>query len=242
MYDATTLTELMRIIIERGMSIDTEQGFAFKLHEKHPNAPRSPVKFNLATPQFRKGGRLNEDDLLLMGRLLWDYAKRNRIPVLVLAGVPNVGEGLARALQKDLENETGLYVPLVPMHKVPGSREIAPIEPSMEDLPSRLVLQIDDVLTWGHSALEAAARLKEAHYLVKHFLAVLDYGLGGRDTMADEAGIEARGIVEVMSVVEYGLEMKLIPMHHVDAIRRFYADMRAYTAEHRLQPHALASS
>jgi orotate phosphoribosyltransferase len=239
MYDASTLAELMRIIIERGMTIDTDVGYTFKLHDEYPEAPRSPIKFNLATPQMRAGGRLNGDDLHLMGQLLWKYAKRNDIPAHALAGVPKVGEGLARSLQYSLRSETGQYVPLIEVHKEPGLRTIAQVIPSQE-YPKGLVLLIDDVLTLGHSALEAAQRLKQAGYIIKHFLAVLDYDLDGRDTMADEAGIEGRGIIHVRTLVDFGIEQRLISMHHAEAIRHFLADMRDYAATHR--PRALVSS
>lgn len=227
MYDAKTLEELMRIIIERGMSIDTEEGFAFKLHEHHPKAPRSPVKFNLATRAVRAAGRLTEDDVAYMGHALWGFAKFHHLTIPAIAGVPNVGEHLARTLQTRLEDDTGEYVPTVPMRKLEGSREIAPVEASPDYPPHHVVLAMDDVLTLGHSAVEAIGRLRQTQYVVKDFLVLLDYDLGGRDTLAG-VGVNAHCLLSVESLMLFARDEKRIPVHYLEAMRRYYDAMRSF--------------
>lgn len=239
MYDAADLQELMRLIIDRGMRIDTEEVFLFKLHESYPDAPRSPIKFNLATAAIRPEGQLSEDDIRFMGRLLWEYAKHNQLLVPAMAGVPNVGQALARALQYHLRTDTGQYVPMVTMRKFPSARELAPVEPSPDYPPPGVVLAMDDVLTLAHSAIEATDHLRRAQYAVQDFLVVLDYDLGGREVLAAK-GVEAHNLLSVASILEYGLDKQLIARHHADAVYRYLNAMRSYLKRQTLRVAAPA--
>ncbi|MDE2071174.1 MAG: hypothetical protein KGI70_00360 [Patescibacteria group bacterium] len=233
-FTAERLNDLMDAIAARGMDIDIEKGFEFRLHKVYPEAPRSPIKFNLADNKTRKDGRMFEEDLTLMGEVLDDYALHHGLDDSVVTGIPNVGHKIAVSMQRSVRHQMGKHIPLLPLTKVEtagGASEIARVETTKEMLKEcprgSVVLPIDDVLTHATIGQSAVHRVRQAGYIVKQFLTVLTYGFDGASRL-QSLGVEPHNIFLVRQVVVRAKEKGFVAADELDAVRRFLQDMNVF--------------
>lgn len=230
MHGTDILEDLMRAIVERGMSYD-EDGFEFKLHRRFPDAPRSPIKFNLATAAARSEGRMDEDDMKRLGEALYDYCRRESVPVPALTGIPNVGQAIAEQMRYQVRHEQGRYIPLVPLTK--NKEGIGPVRFPNEYEQGNIVLVIDDVATMADSAEEAVCRMRQSNYLVRDLLVVLDYGLGAPARLAG-IGVALHSLLKVQAVIGYAQRRKLLMPNQIEAVHAYFAAMHDYLKHKRL--------
>lgn len=231
MHGTEMFEDLMRAIIERGMNYHDEGGFEFKLHRRFPDAPRSPIKFNLATRKTRSEGRMDEDDMKLLGEELYEHCKRESIPAPALTGIPNVGQAIAEQMRYQVRHEQGRYIPLVPLTKT--KHGIGPVNFPNEHSPGNIVLIIDDVATMADSAEEAVHRMRKAGYLVRDVLVVLDYGLGASARLAG-LGVALHTLLKVQTVTAYAQRRKLLMPNQVEAVNKYFAAMHEYLKDKQL--------
>jgi uridine monophosphate synthetase len=199
-YTAADLNAFIRRLIENGaVKIDTEQGFKFKHHEKHPDAPRSPTYINLRVPD--NNGTLTQSDVNEAARIMHDYLCRNRIAFEGICGIPRAGEPFARALQERIYELEGRVVPLLTLLKEANKegRRIGKLARA-QDLPRGCtVLLIDDLITKAFSKFEAVDTLEYEGYRVRDCIVFLDREQGGRDELQNR-GVQLHSIVGFTSV------------------------------------------
>ena len=80
-------------IFDKG-TILTNGPFDFKFHEKHPNAPHSPIKVNLRPPPR---GNLTDELTEQIGNALYQLSCESQIHYDCVVGVPKAGDPLAEA-------------------------------------------------------------------------------------------------------------------------------------------------
>lgn len=152
-----------------------EPGFRFKLHEKNPEAPLSPIKIHLCTPDIRSEGRLTAEDVQQIGRFFAAFVTDEGFDVRAIAGLPNAGDPLARALRDAMRPQE---VALLKLEKVvtDQGRRIGGLIDTDRYLPGGSVWIIDDLATHGDTKVEGASSLCAAGYPVEHCLVLLEYG------------------------------------------------------------------
>ncbi len=182
--------------------------FRVKLHERHPDAPLSPIYINLRVLQSYP------DAMDAMVAALAELIETRGLRFDRYAGIPLAATPLVAILSHETR---------VPM--------ITPREPKSHGLdstidgafvPGETVLAIDDVVTHADSKLEAIHRL-EANGLIVHDVAVLvDREQGGPEQLA-AAGYTLHAATRLSQLLDY--------WHVAGGIDdATYAKVRAYLA------------
>ena len=87
------------LVVTRDGPNGPECGFRLKLHEKHPDAPLSPIFFNLRTPDNPKPGPLTPDIVELAALCMHHVAQTQCTGDFnAVVGIPNAGDPFAEAL------------------------------------------------------------------------------------------------------------------------------------------------
>lgn len=185
-----------------------EEGFTLKLHEQHPEARKSPVYFNLRTPDNPKPGPLTDDIVRSIG---WQFYLLSReLSYEIIVPVPNAGDPFARALVDVMPYRTLRPQPaIVPMQKqtFAGQRRVATV--NTKDIPPRVALLIDDLITAADSKLEAVDVLNFIGLTVKDCLVLIDREQGGREELA-RRGITLHSVYTISGLLDFYLAEGLI--------------------------------
>lgn len=176
-----TLQTLALLLYDLGCVLDRKrspdgQGFRLKLHEKHPDAPLSPIYLNLRTPENPKPGPLTAGVVVLIGRLLWNLVldKRAGDHAHRVAGVPRAGDPLADAVSLYSE------LPVLRLSKAEdaGTRKITTVVEG-DVIEGQEVLIVDDLITQADSKLEAIEALRSRGLHPRAVYVVVDREQGG---------------------------------------------------------------
>ncbi len=217
----------MRIIIARGMEIVPE-GIDLKHNETLRDAPRSPIKLHLCTPDLRKKACMTVEDMRRIVRMFWQYIEHRHLAVPALGGIPRVGEAFAFMLQRHVYEQTGRYIPVVRAEKIyhsDGTREIGRIIHSAE-YPTGDLWLIDDVVNWGRSKFEALNRYTQAGYRITDSLVAVDYGVNAAALFAKLHG-RLHSLLPLDSILMLGTREKSLDLGII-------AQTKAYLAASRL--------
>ena len=149
---------LARALFEEGGFLDRSKspdgaGFFLRLHDRDPNAPRSPYYLNLRTPGNTNPGPVTGPLLTMLGCALFDEAKRQKLQFRSVAGLPTAGTSLAKSFYSFCITECADNpAVLINMDKDKSGdfRFVTPIPPCASSL-----LLIDDVVTKAGSIYKA---------------------------------------------------------------------------------------
>lgn len=176
--------------------------FKLKLHETKPDAPLSPIYFNLRTPDNPKPGPLTPEILDMVGESFSGLANVYDVDHdTVVAGIPNAGDPLAVAYAKNLE-KYGQQVQIIQLVKEEsgGTRKIAGVKDHAAK--GKKVLLIDDLITQADTKLEAARVVEEDGGIVAAFLVMLDRQQGGTQQL-EAAGYEVLYLFTLSALLEH---------------------------------------
>lgn len=167
--------------------------FAFVHHEKHPEAPLSPIIVNLRNlPQSlnRKiAGCMAETDLKQMP----DFC----------TGIPNAAIPYA----KEFSDITKIpYAEIFEKDDKPGSPRILPAKDAPKGEGKSLLI-VDDVITKGESKLRAFKVAEELGYKVVGLIVLVDRGEGGKEII-EQAGYQFYAPFTLKELLDYYLENK----------------------------------
>ena len=166
-------------------------GFTLKLHETQPDAPKSPIFFNLRTADNPKPGPLDAKALRLIGNVLADLIITGLVGGFDrIAPIPNAGDPIAIALHTALA-ERGLDRPLLWLTKAEegGKRKISGVREGEWYNERDIALAVDDLITQAGTKIEAIDVLHQvAIQIVTDLLVLIDRQQGGREQ------VEAKGI------------------------------------------------
>src|SRR3989344_5384648 len=171
-----------------------EGEFAFKHHEKNPDAPLSPVYINLRN--------LPEDVLFQAGKVLAEIPLDERPDFCT--GIPEAGSKLARffALQKGIP-----YARIFDKEESEGGRKIV----GLKDFKprGRRIMVIDDTVTEGNTKLEAKEAAEEMGYDVLCVLIVVDRQQGAIEELR-KASCVVKAAITLDQILRFGLRREYI--------------------------------
>ena len=199
-----------------------DKGFRLKLHEKNPNAPLSPFYINLRTPQNPKPGPLTDDDIFLIGQLMFRNAVERHLFYDFIAGVPYAGNPIAKAFQKAAEVSRRCLVPVLQLIKEESAdtRSIVSLHPFIKPVPDMQVILVDDICTRAGTKLEAVKVLESAGLIVKDILVLVDRQQGGAMELL-RAGYRLHDIFTVRDLFAYYNRRRVVSREVCDEINDY---------------------
>lgn len=159
-------------VVTRG----NERGFLFKRHEKKPDAPLAPFKFNLRTPDHPDKGPLTPEVVDLGAYCMRLLARTRGLEYDGVAGVPRAGDAFA----KSFSSQAG--VPCYYLDKEDGEKRRVVLRSGLPPTIKRLLL-IDDVVNEADSKIEAVEAVRD-DAMVRDVMVSVDYEQGGGDELA----------------------------------------------------------
>jgi orotate phosphoribosyltransferase len=203
-YKLAALNGFLYRLYERGaVKIDTEEGFRLKLHDSNPDAPRSPLYFNLRVPA-NKDGPLTEEDVNEIAGFFFSFLCNSSIVFDAICPVPNAGDPFALALQKIYRERIGRSIPILDLSKevMAGSRRVGELVQSSLSPVGLRVLVLDDLISRSDSKAEAVESLRRAGCKVNDSLVFLDRQQGGRQGL-EKMAVDLHSIVNLANVLEF---------------------------------------
>lgn len=176
--------------------------FELKHNESDPLAEKSPIKFELRTPDHPKGGPLTEVVVSLIGQELykavpkgWEYEH--------IAGIPDAGDPLTSAFNRARAEAIGFTTSQLRLgRKKHGSfRRVGKVIFGEFDEGDSAVV-IDDVVTYGQSKAETLAELELQGIRVAGFAVVIDREQGGRRIL-ERQGYEFVAVFTIGELMEF---------------------------------------
>lgn len=155
--------------------------FVLKLHEKSPNAPKSPIFLNLRTPDNPKSGPLTPKIVRKMGEYLRYLAMTRCLEFDYIIGIPRAGEPFADAFAAAYKRVTGKTIPVLKLNKEElddGKRKIGYVITGAFE-PGKKVLVLDDLVSEADSKFEAIDAIELNGLVVTDVLAFVDREMGG---------------------------------------------------------------
>jgi orotate phosphoribosyltransferase len=203
--------------------------FPLKLHEKYPDAPLSPMKVELRTPDHPKGGLLTPEALSLIGSALCTLDTGY---VEAVCGIPYAGDRLADAYM-DADRQFGsskLRVRLEKREVDDGKRAITKVTDDSVCRGCRRILLIDDVITGANTKREAIRALNDAEMSVVSIAVVVDREQGGTEELLRGGyGFQIHSLFTLNSLLKIGHEHGRV----TDAQMREVAEYQAAEAARR---------
>lgn len=183
------------------IKIDTEKGFTLKLHETKPDAPLSPLYFNLRTSD-NKQGPLSYTDVQHVAEFMFLYIRDKHLQFEGICGIPRAGNPFAEEVQGFYHRQLETNMPRLLLDKYESYqiRHIGNITNRTTLKPGSKVLLIDDLITKADSKREAIGQLRNAGYVIEDCLVFLDREQGGTQQMF-ENGIRLHSILGLQSVL-----------------------------------------
>lgn len=200
-------------------AVDCVNMHRLKLHEQHPEAPESPIFFNLRTPENPKPGPLTPE-------IVRDIAKMFREETRKISGfnflvpVPNAADPIVEELAIIMLCE-GCVLHLT-KEIVGDKRSIAGFtEESKEKIfDGARALLIDDLVTKADSKLEAILQAENENLVVSGIMVLIDREQGGAKQLTD-AGYKMHSIFTLSELLEFYLEEGLISQEKYEQIRNY---------------------
>jgi len=148
--------------------------FRLKLHEKHPEAPLSPIYVTLRLPP---DGPLTDEDIEDIGQAIYIIVQRSAVEFDLVGGIPRAGEPIAKVVSR-LSGK-----PLLKLVKKieEDRRKIDSVE---GEYPVGLrVLIIDDLITQADTKKEAIGVVEGAKLVVAAIAVLIDRQQGGTEEL-----------------------------------------------------------
>lgn len=189
--------------------------FRLKLHETHPDAPLSPIFFNLRTPDNPKPGPLTPEVLRLIGRALAEIVASRVGGFDHITPIPNAGDPIAYALRDALADGRGLL--LLQKVEAEGKRRIAAVKPGQHYAERDRTLLVDDLITQADTKLEAIEALHRAYLIVEDLVLLIDRQQGGREYV-EARGVKVHALFTMRELLEYYLATGRISLPKADEV------------------------
>src|SRR3989344_690705 len=213
---------LARKFFELGaIKIDIIRGFRLKLHEENPDAPLSPLFFNLRANNHPKQGPLDAEVITKIGWGLYNMAA-TQLRYDCVCGVPLAGEPFARAFANVSAPWRRPLVIKLKKEVLPnGERRIVGPWTGTDNIFSDAnTLLIDDLITGAHSKLEAIRALELAGAKVRDVLVIVDREQGGSKQL-EEAGYNIHSIFTIRQLLEFYFREGMISKQQYDIVRYY---------------------
>lgn len=205
--------------------------FKLKLHEKFPDAPRSPIFLNLRTPGNPKPGTLSDDDVMNAAKLMRMYAQNVcSVDFEYVIGIPNAGTPFAEFISRLTD------VQLLRLAKeTNGDKRCIGglIESSVLKSNGKGVLVVDDLITHAESKVEAFGSIRNAGLDVAALVVLVDREQGGAEEVR-KAGVQFISVFKLSELLDLYVEGGYLSAQArsdvavgLDAIDRYVAEHEA---------------
>lgn len=192
--------------------------FKLKLHEKHPEAPLSPIYFNLRTADHPSNpGPLDAWIMDVCGQLMLELAGGFK----AYTGLPNAGEPFADVIERflDIYNKKSTRIRLQKTENPDGTRQIdAIVEDSSPD--GAEVVIFDDLVTGADTKREGANVLEASGKKVKAIVVLIDRMQGRRQEL-EAAGYTLKSVFTIEELLEHYVEKGLIKESKAAEVRNY---------------------
>lgn len=183
--------------------------FKLKLHQTQPDAPLSPIFFNLRTPDNPKPGPLTPEVMDRVGQVLYARALWGQLRADYVAGIPNAGDPLVEAFCREAEIKNDPFKRLhFEKEVVDGKRRIGRVIGDNHQTGESAIL-IDDLVTQADTKFEAIKSIEAAGLIVAGILVLIDLEQGGR-LQLEEAGYVVSAIYPITDLLAHFVEREKI--------------------------------
>lgn len=210
---------LKKLALDLFNSLRTDGPFRFKLHEKHPNAPHSPLYLNLRLPPR---GVLTEELVELIGDVLYQLICQSQIQYDCVVGVPDAGNPLAKVFSRLAS------VPLLFLEKeeTEKGRRVLPVLRGKYRKGWR-VLIIDDVVVMADSKFEAIEAVETNGLAVAGIVVLVDWEHGGKEEL-ERAGYRIFSVFQMRGLLLLYLEEGRISPEKCQEVMTYLKAIRTY--------------
>lgn len=190
-----------------------------RYHDKHPEAPLSPIYIDLRMfkrfPSSMKVAIDNYEELL------------KNINFDLLSDVPTAGAYFITPIQERVKK--GVVTPKLKDKNYGSGKRI---EGMLDTDKGETTVLIDDLITDAGSKLDAALMLRESGLMVKDVAVLVDRQHGGRDHLAAN-GLELHNSLNLDEILEYYLQKDRLPVEQYREVMSGLEELREFQ---RLNP------
>ncbi|MEK7171169.1 MAG: hypothetical protein AAB774_02595 [Patescibacteria group bacterium] len=200
--------------------------FKLKLHETQPNAPLSPIYFNLRTPDNPKPGPITHGVMGLLGAVLYSETLRLGLAYDHIAGIPNAGDPFAKAFNDAVGSDD-----IAPANRLSFRKEDDGEKRRIGKLDgesfssNQTVLLIDDLITRADTKFEAIKSVEDAGLKVVGTLVLIDREQGGRQQL-EEAGYQLFEIYRLSELLILYVDQGRITQETADKVLTYLRENR----------------
>jgi len=193
--------------------------FRLKLHETNPEAPLSPIYFNLRSDKNPNIGPLEERDYRFIVSCMGVVAASYDLTFDTVAGIPNAGDPMAAAFVQSCAPSKML----INLEKttIGDQRRISGVADG-HVVRSRRILLVDDLITKADSKLEAIQCLRRRGGIVKDVLVLIDREQGGAAELA-EAGCNLHSVFKMSELLSIYAKWGEISTSQLQTVRDYLA-------------------
>jgi len=212
------LEKLALSLIDRRL-VSMKGPFRFKFHEKHPKAPRSPIKINLRLPPQ---GHLDQESVEEIVAVFYQISRERQLQYDCVVGVPRAADPFAKAFARLAG------VPLLTLDKREDviNRRVSSIIRGEYQKGWR-VLILDDVIVMGDSKLEAIQAIEANGLVVAAILVLVDWQHGGREDLA-MVGYTVIPVFLMEELLSFWFEKLRISLKKCREVKDYLLRVRAY--------------
>lgn len=201
----------LRIFEEKAVQFGA---FKLKHHDNNPDAPLSPLYFNLRTPDnAKKPGPLSADLVSRLGGLIYNLIYDLGLECRYIAGIPRAGEPFALEVHQfcRLFKENIGIIKLEKLENENENRRISGIitDEEQEIIKGSKVVLIDDLITKADSKFEAIKSMEDAGLKVENIVVIIDREQGGADELK-KAGYSLHSIFKISDLLAFYLNKSKI--------------------------------
>lgn len=199
--------------------------FKLKMHEKYPEAPKSPIYINLRIPPK---GKLTEDIIVEIGEQLYHLACSLGLEYDYIVGLPKAGEPLAKAFTQTALEEDGREIPILCLEKEEGEagrKVTAKIHGEFEK--GKIVLMIDDLITKANTKIEGAEALRQNELVVNDCLVLVDRQQGGPTELAAK-DVSCATVFTMSELLDFYVKEGLITPAMREKVKNYQAEVEKY--------------
>lgn len=202
--------------------------FRLKLHEKFPDAPESPIYFNLRTADHPKNpGPLDAKVMEYIGLAMALEAELNGQPFNYFTGLPAAGEPFADALQMAMEGwePRPERITLIKHAYPDGTRHVDEMQGGPFLLGGNVVV-LDDLVTQADTKLEGIQVLETNGLTVVLVMVLIDRMQGGRQQL-ESRGYTMKALFTIEELLDFYVERKWLEAPKATEVMKYIADNQA---------------
>lgn len=203
-------------LIEAGMVQFNPEGWDFKLHEKHPDAPRALFKLMI---REAPGVDTNPDyyDRFVLPSILEAGSSGMLDDVRYVLGYPNAGTPIAEAFVRQAGAQLGVSLEQIKQSKIThpdGKRELGEIVGEFEEDESTLT--IDDTATGGDTKIEGWQKVNEHSLSYAGLVLIVERDPLGTALVSERTGAGVYPSMHWMTLVKRAATIMDLPQGAVE--------------------------